>query len=361
MGTSTHEALIYKIDRLLPHNNANTLEIVQFNNVGGYCCVVRKDQYKPGDLVCYIQPDSVVDTKRSEFEFLDPKGEEKPTRIRVKKIRGFVSQGLILPCPEGFQEGDDAALHFGITHYEPPVKGQSFTVGKKWTSVFYCLQYERSQGVLEGKVGKQNVYEDALQYVPGIAFPKYDIETLRKYTSVFEPGEPVYLTEKLHGQNASYVYHEGQLWVRSRSFYKLGTDNDWYASLTPEMTKFCEEHSDWTLWGESVGNVSGFAYGCKPGERKFFAFDIMTPDGKYLSSADFLEKCEDYNIPTVPVLYREIPFQVEHILKLIEGDSRLPNTVCMEGCVIKPVVEQFHPKLGRKFLKVVSNRYYELS
>jgi hypothetical protein len=361
MSKSTHEAIVYAINEILPHTNADNLEVVRLNGIGGYTCIVRKGQYKINDLIVFIVPDSLVDTKRPEFEFLDPKGEEKPHRIRVKKIRGFVSQGLILPCPEGFTEGMDAAEYYGVTHWEPPVKGQAFTVGKKWTSVFYCLQHDRSQGVLEGKVGKQNVYEDAITSVPGVPFPHYDIETLRKYTHVFEDGEPVFITEKLHGQNGSYIFHEGQLWVRSRNFYKLGTDNDWWRACTPEIKKFCEENPDWTLWGEVVGNNPGFMYGCQNGERKLFAFDVMKPDGRYLSSFDFLEMCEKYNIPTVPVLYKETPFDIDMILKLIEEDSRLPNAVCMEGVVIKPIAEQWHNRIGRKFLKVVSNRYYELS
>jgi hypothetical protein len=68
-------------------------------------------------LGAYIQPDSVVDTTRPELALL-----AQPERIKVRRLRGVVSMGLLIAAPEGAQEGDDVAAQLGVTRYEPPAQ-----------------------------------------------------------------------------------------------------------------------------------------------------------------------------------------------------------------------------------------------
>jgi len=63
---SNHQANIVRISELLPHNNSDNLALVK---IGGYQVVVRKDQFKIGDLAVYIQPDSVV-PQTEPFRFI---------------------------------------------------------------------------------------------------------------------------------------------------------------------------------------------------------------------------------------------------------------------------------------------------
>jgi RNA ligase (TIGR02306 family) len=158
MAVDTHKAECVRIE-LGPHPNADKLEVAR---IFGFTCCVAKDQFKDGQLAVYIQPDSVVDSTRPEFEFLA--GHE---RIRVKRLRGIVSMGLLLPAPDGAQEGEDFADYFGVTHYEPPLPGSS------------C-------GEVEG--GPVGIYA-----------PKYDVESMFRHKHLFIPGEEVIATEKIHG------------------------------------------------------------------------------------------------------------------------------------------------------------------
>ena len=52
----------------------------------------KKNEFKIGDKIVYIEIDSIV-PERPEFEFL----RNRKFRIRTIKLRGQISQGLILP------------------------------------------------------------------------------------------------------------------------------------------------------------------------------------------------------------------------------------------------------------------------
>ena len=60
---SEHAVRIIEVGEVRPHANADRLCIVP---VGGWSCVVSKEQFKPGDRAIYIEPDYVVPLDRSE-------------------------------------------------------------------------------------------------------------------------------------------------------------------------------------------------------------------------------------------------------------------------------------------------------
>lgn len=160
MAKSTHLAEVIRIKELLTHPNADKLKIV---NVYGYTVCVRIGDFKEGDLGIYIPPDNVV-SDRPEFAFL-----ENHKRIKVKKLRGIISMGLLIQVPADLadlKEGDDAAEKLGITHYEPPLP--------------------MSTG---GEAEKP----------PEGYFPHYDVDSYYRYVTLFKPGELVVGTEKIHG------------------------------------------------------------------------------------------------------------------------------------------------------------------
>jgi hypothetical protein len=53
----THRVEVFRIKELTKHPNADKLELVQFFDVE---CAVRKGDFQVGDLVAYIQNESVV-------------------------------------------------------------------------------------------------------------------------------------------------------------------------------------------------------------------------------------------------------------------------------------------------------------
>ena len=54
---------------------------------------------------------------------------------------------------------------------------------------------------------------------------KYDIDSMRRYKNVFQDGEPVMITEKIHGANARYCWLNDRLWSGSRTQWKRKAGN----------------------------------------------------------------------------------------------------------------------------------------
>src|ERR1700748_480856 len=58
----------------------------------GYQTVIKKGEFRPGDLCVWHEPDTVT-AERSEYEFL----RKQNFRLKVSRFKGQVSQGLALP------------------------------------------------------------------------------------------------------------------------------------------------------------------------------------------------------------------------------------------------------------------------
>ncbi len=316
---STHRVEIVPV-KLEPHPNADTLSIVQV--FSGYTCCVRTEDWKGRTKGAYIPPDSVVDSTRPEFEFL--KGHE---RIKVKRLRGVISMGLLMPVNEDASIGDDLAEHFGVKHYEPPA---SLTSGGEAAPA------------------------------PEGYRPSFDVESFRRYAALFQPNEPVWITEKIHGASARYCWHDGRLHVGSRTEWKKESKGSiwWKAAIdNSDLTDFCEQHPDITVYGEVYGYVQELRYGAQPGEVRFAAFDLLR-NGQWIDPVEARELGRA--LPWVPVIAYGVPYDLDQMLVMAEGESLIPGAKHVrEGCVVKPMAERTDPLVGRVCLKIVGNGYLE--
>ena len=96
-------ASIQKIMNLQPIAQADAIEKA---TVLGWQLVVKKEEFKVGDLVVYCEIDSLM-PHRTEFEFLKPRG----MRVRTIRLRGQISQGICFPLsilPTDFDMKEDA-------------------------------------------------------------------------------------------------------------------------------------------------------------------------------------------------------------------------------------------------------------
>ncbi|NOT56521.1 MAG: hypothetical protein HOP18_18130 [Deltaproteobacteria bacterium] len=316
---STHKVEIVPVV-LEPHPNADTLSIVRI--FAGYTCCVRTTDWEGKTLGAYIPPDSVVDSSRPEFAFLA--GHE---RIRVKKLRGIVSMGLLIPAPPGAQLGDDVAASLGVTHYEPPMPMS--TAGDT-------------------------------EPPPAGYHPAFDIDSLRRYANVFEPGEPVWITEKIHGTSARYCWHAGRMYCGSRTEWKREDDKIvWWLALraTPQIAAFCEAHPDITVYAEVYGPVQDLKYGTGKNEVRIAVFDLLR-ESQWIDPKEAREIGKD--LPWVPLIHEAFPFDLAKVLQEAEGPSLVPGANHVrEGIVVKPLTERTHPEVGRVCLKIVGNGYLE--
>jgi RNA ligase (TIGR02306 family) len=322
---STHRVEVVRLGPIEKHPNADTLGIVR---VWGYTAIVRLGDYAEGDLVAYIEPDYVV-PETEAFAFL---GGHR--RIKARRLRGVWSQGLVISAPEGAVEGDDVMESLGIVRYEPPTSGRPGT-----------------HGVKGPPIGVEAPH-------PTLAhLPKYDLENLRRYPDVFEPGEMVYASEKVHGANARFAWRDGRMWAGSRTHWRqLDLESWWTAALAEHgwIEDWCREHEDAVLYGEVFG-FQDLRYGVKPGAVHFLVFDAMRSDFTFATPAELAESFD--------ARFRVPGSFVEYDLARLEEMSRQDSVVCpgqvSEGIVVKPLAERFDRRVGRVALKLVSDRYLE--
>ncbi len=371
MSNSTHEVTIVPIE-MTKHPHADTLSVV--NVFGGYTCVVRTQDWQGVKLGAYIPPDSLVDTSRPEFSFLASKARADGLhRVKAMKLRQIVSFGLMIPAPEGSVMGQDVATQLGVTHYEPPMPG-------------------------EQRAGNGLIFGGEVAKAPDLNSPKYDLDAFRKYHSLLIPGEKVWITEKIHGCSARYVYdgekmhcgsknewkkeyasydHITMEWLRARVFKKEASTevdeercqviydklhnqtksrNLWWNALSqnPEIEKWCRDNPNKILYGEVFGQVQNLKYGVQG--LAIATFDIMV-DGRWLDAQEARDAAP--NVPWVPYI-GTYDYEFETVVAFSDGPSVWPGAQhYREGCVVKPLIERTDLHLGRVCLKCVGSTYLE--
>jgi RNA ligase (TIGR02306 family) len=370
---STHQIETFVLAALKTHPNADTLSLITIGDTD-YSYAGKTDDWKErvGQTVAWIPPDSLVDVRLPEFNFLaaeakyDENSQPDKTgcyaRIKAKKLRGVVSYGLLVPYH---------GQNLDIKHYEPPVD----VGGAK-------------NQLTGGDVAK----------APSGVFPKYDVDAFLKYgKKMFVEGEPVFITEKIHGANARYVYKDGVMHCGSRTEWKkeftappnltledlilrIGDEarakevyekvvlnhkpkkNMWWEafSVTPGLHLFCQSNPGYAVYGEVYGQVQkGFHYGVKNGVA-FRAFDILTPEGRWMDAEEFVNTCEYVGIPYVPILEKNFPFNFDAVSKMCEGNTLVDNAGHIrEGVVVSPMKERWDARLGRVKLKIINPAYLE--
>lgn len=335
---STHRIDIVEIGEVKKHPNADSLGIVDM--FGWQCCVGLKD-FKQGDKAVYIEPDFSVNLSHPSFAFLKKEGSDKThERIKVRRFRGFLSQGLLIPVPPELADlpvGTNVIEQLGIIRYEPP---EPKSTGGDFVS------------------GPSGLYS-----------PKFDVENHQRYAHVFEPGEEIIATEKIHGCNSRYVMSktqdgEWQQFCGSRTnWMKEDSKNVWWMAFrrNPTIGEWCKKHPETILYGECFGQVQKLKYGAGVNDVFFAIFGILEKN-RWWDWDEIVASLVGFDgLKTVPLLYRG-KLDMEILRNLAEGDSSWPKANHMrEGVVIVPVVERTNMEIGRVCAKIVSNRYLEKS
>ena len=356
---SSHKVLVQKILSVIPHPNADRLDLV---TIEGWVCVTQRGAFKDGDTCIYIPIDSELPGPVESVLF-PPDSKIKLSKGRVKtiKIRGCVSQGMVVrPEVLGFANarvGDDLTKALGIGKYEPPVK-----------------------------VSTQSGPQRKVKALNHPDFRKYtDLENIKNYTSVFTEGEQVVVTEKIHGTNFragwlpfvartwwqrvkkllgwtpawEFVYGSRNMQLQDRPGQKTYYDTNVYAETVKQYDLRNVIPKGFVIYGEIYGPSvqKGYHYGQTHGHTALAIFDVMR-DGVYqqYDLARFNLNAWKLGHLAVPCLYTG-PYSIDTVKKLTEGDSVLaPTQKVREGVVVRPSVEEIGV-CGRKILKSINADY----
>jgi RNA ligase (TIGR02306 family) len=309
-------ASIRTITDIQPIPDADSIEVV---SIGGWKVVSKKGEYKIGDMCIYCEIDSFLPIL-PQYEFLRKSSYKKMSdgtegfRLKTIKLRGQVSQGLVLPIsvlPEGrtLFEGMDVTNVLGITKYEPPVPSN-----------------------LSGQV--KGHFPSFLQ--------KTDEERVQNLADVypFNTSLRFYVTEKLDGSSATFYFRNGEFGVCSRNLELKETPENTFWKVARQLN--LEEilggiGKNICLQGELIGEgIQGNPYKIKGQTVKFFnAFNI--DEYRKLSFTEFSNMMNKLNLETVPVLNENfnLPETIDELLLFAEGKSLLNPNTDREGLVIR--------------------------
>jgi RNA ligase (TIGR02306 family) len=334
-------ATIRKIDSLRPIEGADAIECAI---VGGWTVVVKKGEYSAGDLAVYCEIDSFIPTAIAPFltkpdnypkVFEGIEGE----RLRTMKLRGQLSQGLLLPLGIGvydtnavLEEGVDVSQLLGIVKYEAPVPA-----------------------ALAGEV--RGMFPSRI--------PKTDQERVQNLKAELaewlNDGSHWEVTEKLEGSSMTVYYLDGEVGVCSRNLdLKPNLDNSlWRAAHKYNLpTKLVGLGRNIAIQGEIVGNgIQGNIYQMR--DQDFLVYDIYDIDaGLYFTPAERKVFVAEHKLNHCPVLAYSAVLtdtlgitNMEQVLKFAEGKSVMGQI----GCEREGLVFKCHEKAVS--FKAISNKY----
>ena len=301
-------ATVRKIDSIRDIPGADSIECCI---LGGWNVVTRKGEYTAGDLAVYCEIDSWIPHEVAPFlsrgNFPHVYNEVKGERLRTVKLRGQLSQGLLLPLKELYGllqglnnhfEGQDVSENLGIVKYEAPIPAS-----------------------LAGEV--KGMFPSRI--------PKTDQERIQNLSVELEEWKAAGLTwevtEKLDGSSMTVYMIDGEVGVCSRNLdLKPNKDNSlWATAYKNEIdVKLIQSLSNLAIQGELVGNgIQGNMY--KMRDQEFYVYDIYDIDaGRYFTPTERVAYCKVWDIKHVPVFKSDFMLTTETVadlLQMAEGKS----------------------------------------
>jgi len=352
---------VCKIEDVCTHPNADRLDIA---TVKGWNCIVGREEFNPGDVCVYIPIDSILPEALEERLFSGTQIKLKNHRIRTIKLRGVISQGLVIPLDKlslvGTPTGTDVKKLLNITKHEPKVKQPNNMAGQR-------------------RQTKRHHHPDFKKYT--------DLNHWRNYPRALEEGEEVVISEKIHGTNfrcgwlpykprTLFAKLKNYLWpFRKEWEFVFGShniqlqdgsskqffDTNVYARIVKQymLKGQMENMKGYLFYGEIYGDgiQTGYNYGLTNGRIKVVGIDIFsTEEDKYLDQYVAQAYCSALGVQHAPVLYRG-KYSREAMDDHVTGRSVLyPKQRHREGIVVKPLHDR-NGHCGRVVLKYLNTDY----
>lgn len=394
-------------------NNIEAIEgadLIVKATVDGWDVVVKKGEFQIGDYCVFFEIDSFVPVQTKQFAFLagssckvDEKNVER-FRLRTKKLRGVVSQGLALPVSSFWnelltviwQDNDDPisvetamielleeleeSRHgleefLNVTKYERPDERNGGT----------GLQNCKSAGNFPIVIPKtdeeriQNVFGKYSQTMRGVGFRK-SLKLDGSSQTIAFMNNPDFYVEKVDDEvrtwNAEtgeldvvevkpypFQWEDGQISVCSRNLaLKFDPESHfWKAALKDDiparLKDYCVQHNrQLAIQGECMGpGIQGNREELE--EHQFYAFRVWDIDNKcFLDDSDFLEFCATLGLTTVPqgdiVYFFDEYHSIQEALKSADHSS-IKHKIA-EGDVYKSINKVNNQTIH---FKVINNKF----
>lgn len=377
---------------------------VEHARVGGWWVIIRKDQFKVGDLAIYIEVDSKVPEKEP-FMFLD----KRNFKVKTLKMCKVISQGLLMspedfgwtvenqnneniiftgkaqyPGEEYFKMGDFLTAELGITYADAADNKRKANSADK-----YKLMAQRKhklfskqpfKWLMKRAWGRKLLFlffgkkKDKKNAWP-VWVAKTDEERCQNMPWLFPGTDEEYIaTEKIDGTSTTFTMkgfgRKREFYICSRNVVFDKPDKKCYYE-TNVYTEMAEKYNienvlnrlmsemDFipeyvTIQGETYGDaIQKRDYNLK--EHRFMAFNVIfgMPDGHpwRLNPIEMTELLSKYDIPCVPIVdeHFKIPATCDDLLELAGGASQVDGGM-REGLVFRSLD-------GVKSFKAVDNAF----
>lgn len=349
-------AYVVAIDEIRPIPNYDRVEHAR---VGGWWVIVKKDQFKVGDLAIYIEVDSKVPEKEP-FMFLEP----KHFKVKTQKMCKVISQGLLMhPNDFGWtlaedadgnkiidwgdkatkimpylSEGDFLTQELGITYADAEDNKRKAPSADKYNSMMsrhskfaktkfarWCMKRNWAKKILYFFLG--NKKKDNAKTFPSHLehIHRSDEERAENMPWILENKTRWIKTTKIDGTSSLFLLErkgrKREYWVCSRNVRQLNRNQKcyhddnvyWEANDKYHIREFLEDmlnkHPEWNyvaIQGEIAGcSSSGAAIQGDPHkfkELRFFGYNFITSDRGRWNSVEAAKLCSEYGIDWVPIV-----------------------------------------------------------
>lgn len=382
--------------KIIPHPNGDNIEIAV---IGGFQSIVKKDQFRTGDLAVYIPEGAALPERLlrklgfwNEEKSIGMLNGKEGNRVKAIKLRGTLSQGILL-SPYGTTtkniDGSSPKVELLLEHEAGDSFLYGFDLGADVAPFLNICKYEP---VVPAHMAGRALGA-SLEVTHG-----YDFENIKKEPDLFMEGELVSITEKIHGtliqiccvplHMADEKYYRGRVVLTSKGLGKKGIILD-HNDKSNVYVQACEKfglldkmYNTFTsadtvpeamqipkvLFGEVFGHgIQDLSY---KQNLEFRAFDLcygVRNEAQFVGRAKFIEFCDIFSIPRVPELYvGRFSEEIMHAFTVgMETISGLSSHM-REGVVVKTArtsTDEFFEetsKLGKRLIAKSINPAYLL-
>lgn len=393
-------AYVVAIDEIRPIEGYDRVEHAR---VGGWWVIVRKDQFKVGDLAIYIEVDSKVPEKEP-FMFLD----KRNFKVKTIKMCKVISQGLLMsPEDFGWTTGEDAdgvplidcgakttdklpylnvgdflTAELGITYADAADNKRKANSADK-----YKLMAQRNgklfskqpfRWLMRRTWGKKLLFiffgkkKDKKNGWPSHIASKTDVERVQNMIWILQDKKPFVATEKVDGSSMSVMAERSKFnkinkYVCSRNVVFEKPEQDCYYDTNIYFEAYekynLEEKIEHMLKDLNLPNIAiqmevygdGVQkrnYSMNNGERKIAVFHILSNNVK-MPMEKVVELCEKYDLPHVPIIDNNyvLPDTIEELQTYVESAPSAIDGLDKEGIVF------YDKATGTQYFKFVSPNF----
>jgi len=343
---------VRRIEKVWPHPDADAMQMAKVVGLA-YQFVVGLN-IKVGNLVVFFPIDSVLPA--SVIKMLPETVQKKLggidcNRVISARLRGQVSQGLAVPLDE---------FNYKASFFSP----------NKWKKEDYDLTEEL--GVIKYNQPEIMIPNAKLTRLPEFC-PEYDIQSCDVFEDVLAKlmGQEVVVSEKVEGVHHAINSGEGIGFSICQRSYEVFPEEGkmlevpcWRVAYDCDLDKTvckmsAELQSFVTVRSEFIGKNPAFKNYYELPDMQLRSFDIWI-NGLPINFDKEQQLVEKYRIKYVPILHRGILRDLlagKSIQEFSNGTSQINPQKKREGIVIRPVIEQSHPAIGRLLLKQHSPDY----